>query len=50
MIYAAILDNSEKPIMQIIPQDDWNASYDSMGGKAGKTLLHGAWKAFKRTI
>lgn len=29
-IYASILKNSEQPIVQIIPQEDWNASYDSM--------------------
>lgn len=29
-IYAGILQNSEQSMMQIIPKDDWNASFESM--------------------
>lgn len=35
-IYAGIFKNSELPIMQIIPKDDWNASYESMAVRPHK--------------
>lgn len=35
-IYEGILKNSELPIMQIIPKDDWNASYESMAVRPHK--------------
>lgn len=35
-IYHGILKNSERPIMQIIPKDDWNASYESMAVRPHK--------------
>lgn len=35
-IYEGILKNSERPIMQIIPKDDWNASYESMAVRPHK--------------
>ena len=35
-IYEGILKNSDRPIMQIIPKDDWNASYESMAVRPHK--------------
>lgn len=39
-IYRGIVNNPEKPLVQIIPKDDWNASYDSMAVRPDDHCYH----------